>query len=96
MIRPETIRVYDAIITARTVEPTGTPPSVDPALEKYDAVAVNTADQVRVVQRLPDRRISFGARVIPANVGDPCKIKKVGGNVFLYVTEGIPFVEACP
>lgn len=87
---------YDGIITARSIEPSGTPPSVDPAQERYNAIAINTRDAVVLTNHLPKRRISQGARVIPAEVGDPCTIVFNGVDTFLFVMEGIPHIEACP
>lgn len=106
MILPETIRQYNGIITRRSVEPApfpgpGDPPSVDPLQERYDIVAINTADVAPILNHLPARRISRGARIVPAEVMDPCtivRVPKAGGGFTLIVhcyTEGIPFKEAC-
>jgi hypothetical protein len=90
------VKKYDGIITKRSVEPSGATMSVDPLTERYDAVAVNTKDVVSVTNHLPARRISKGARVIPAEINDPCDITIVNGKTFLFpYTEGVPFVEAC-
>ena len=52
---------------------------------------------VRLVNHAPKRRISRAAKVIVAEVGDPCIIQMRGDQAFLWaLTEGIPFVEACP
>jgi hypothetical protein len=95
-------RNYWGTITARSVEPTGTPPSVDPLLCRYTARADEqaTSDDGRVslvlTNHLPIRRISSGANIIPAEVGDPCLIQVRGSKVFLWaITEGVPFAEAC-
>ncbi len=90
-------RSWDGIVTKRYTEPSGTPPSVDPATERYDIIAVNTMDNVQLPNHLPLRRISQGARIIPAEVGDPCKITFNGTDHFAFMlTESIPFLEACP
>ncbi len=88
---------YDGIITKRYVEPSGTPPSVDPLQEKYDIIAVSTNANIQFTNYLPTRRISRGGRIIPAEVGDPCKIVFNGKEFFVHCfTEGLPFIEACP
>lgn len=95
------LKSYTGIIRARSVEPTNFPTpndplSVDPLQEKYDAVAVNTHDVVVLTGHLPIRRISKGARIVPAEIGDPCTITFNGKDYFLFpYTEGIPFREAC-
>lgn len=101
MINPEVYKSWDGVITRRYAEPVpfptpADPPSVDPLQCPYDAVAINTRDAVKIVNERPKRRISIGARVIPAEVGDPCKIWFNGKEMFLQVMEGVPFREACP
>lgn len=92
-------------ITARSVEPThfptpSDPLSVDPAQERYDAVPSPEYAgkyKIKLQNHLPIRRISKGARVIPAEVGDTCIISFSTGKVILWaITEGLPFREACP
>jgi hypothetical protein len=86
--------------TARSIEPSGSPPRVDPALERYDAVpSPQYAGQykIKLTNHLPIRRISAGAGIIPAEVGDTCIISFANGKIILWaITEGIPFREACP
>jgi len=85
-------RHYNGLITAVHG------PAEGPAdLIRYDAVAVNTGDAVRLVSHLPARRISRGAEVIAALVDDPCiiVIRKDGEEILHAFTEGIPFDEAC-
>lgn len=89
-------------IISRSVEPSGTPPSVDPAACAYTFMLDEPADagvaQVvgSVSNHLPTRRISVGARIIPAEPGDPCIVSVRGSLVVLWAfTEGLPFEEAC-
>lgn len=101
MILPETVRYYDCIITARTVEPVAFPTasdplSVDPLAERYSGFAINSSEPASFTAELPKRRISVGARVVPAEIGDPCRLVFINGVPFLHVHEGIPFREACP
>ena len=97
MTEPTHYKSWDGIVLKRYVEPTVTPPGVDPLTETYDIIAVNTLDSVSLVNHLPIRRISTGVRIIPAAVGDPCKIVFNGTSYFVFMlTEGIPFVESCP
>lgn len=96
-----TRRNYWGTITRRYVEPSGTPPRVDPAVCKYDAQADEATTDGRVsltlTNHLPLRRISSGVGIIPAEVEDPCVISVRGDKVFLFAfTEGVPFAEACP
>lgn len=91
-----TVQVYEAIITDRQGAVTGNPAEGDPAVITYDAMAVNTPDQVYVRGHKPKRRISAGAKVLVAEVNDPCRIVIVNGVHYLHVNEGIPFAEACP
>ncbi len=91
-----TIKRYLAVITKVYGTFTGTPPRGDPTTTKYDAVAVEPGIQMQLTNHLPKRRISFGAKVIPAEVNDPCDIVVVNGVPFLHVFEGIPFIESCP
>ena len=94
---PSQYRSWDAIVFKRYVEPSGPTQSVDPLLERYDLVAVNTDDNVQLTNHLPIRRISRGAKIIPAQVGDPAKIVFNGTDYFAFMlTEGIPFREGCP
>lgn len=92
---------WDAIVMKRYVEPvafpgSSDPLSVDPLTERYDLVAVNTPDAVTLANHLPLRRISKGCRIIPAEVGDPCKITFNGDDYFAFMlTEAVPFKEAC-
>lgn len=72
----------------------------DPLLTRYDVVpAPRTRPQMslKLPNHLPIRRISKGARIIPAEEGDPCIISR-RANLFVVwaFTEGVPFVEACP
>jgi hypothetical protein len=80
------------IITARFGAAEG-----DPLTIKYSAAPVDTGKNNGVItNHLPVRRISKGAMVVAAEVGDPCVIVWVGQKTFLHVfTEGIPFQEAC-
>lgn len=73
----------------------------DPAQITYNAEANDapegTTVTVRLVNHAPKRRISRGAKVIVAEVGDPCIIQMRSDKVYLWaITEGIPFTEACP
>lgn len=92
-------------VTKRYVEPTNFPTasdplSVDPAVCTYDIVPApqfSSRYQFKLTAHLPKRRISKGARIIPAEVGDPCWISRAGANIFaVMLTEGIPMREACP
>lgn len=88
-------------ITRRSVEPSTNPatPGVDPTQERYDAVPspqYASDYKLKFTNMLPQRRISVGSRVIPAEVGDPCIMSKRGSLLILTVFEGIPFVESCP
>lgn len=96
-------RNYWGTITAVYGTTTGTPPMGDPLVIRYDVVAdeITDAEDAKVAMRprnvLPLRRISRGAKILVAQVGDPCIICVRNGTVFVVaVTEGIPFVEACP
>lgn len=88
-----------ATITKRyaTIDPDG---SADPLTTKYDAVATGRERPrmgLKLTNHLPARRISSGARIIPAEEGDPCVISYRKGVLFLWpFTEGVPFKEACP
>lgn len=73
----------------------------DPAVITYTAhgfvdLISGSRGNWQVTARKPTRRISAGAKVLVAEPGDPCWIVMVGDNNFLHVTEGVPFVEACP
>lgn len=88
-------------ITRRSVEPSANPatPGVDPLQERYDAIPspqYASDYKIKFTNMLPQRRISVGARVMPAEVGDPCIMSKRGGVFILMVFEGVAFVEACP
>ena len=95
-------QTYKGVITKRYAEPVPFPnptsePSVDPLQCPYNAVTTEPGVQIEVVNKLPQRRISKGARVIPAEPGDLCFIHlRHDGTFVLYVFEGIPFAEACP
>jgi len=86
-------------ITKRTatLDPDGTS---DPLTTLYDAVPTGREQPrvaIKLADHLPNRRISKGARIIPAEVGDPCVITYREGKLFLWpFTEGVPFIEACP
>lgn len=96
---PESVKSYDAIITARygTVTPlAGGGNEGDSDVITYDAVAVNTKDKLTVNNFKPTRRVARGAFVIVAEPMDPCKIVMVNGVPFLHVAEGVAYTEACP
>lgn len=96
MTEPNTIHHYRGIITKRHGAVTGTPPRGDPAQITYDFIVTDPGVALKGVNTMPTRRISVGAKVIPAEENDPCWIVVVNKKLFLHVIEGLPFVEACP
>lgn len=74
--------------------------TADPLVTRYDvAQAPRTRPQIslKLPNHLPIRRISKGARIIPAEEGDPCIISRRGSLFVVWAfTEGIPFTEGCP
>lgn len=92
-----TSRIYQCIVTARQGTVTGNPPRGDPAQITYSFAAVEPGVAMARAGVLPTRRISAGAFVIPAEVGDPCLAVLYQNDLRLFMlTEGIPFKEACP
>lgn len=100
-----TNRGHFGVITKRYAEPVPFPnptsePSVDPVQCPYDAAVIEPGVFIEITNQLPQRRISKGARVIPAEVGDLCivqvRIEAGAERPILIVFEGIPFAEACP
>lgn len=89
------IRHYRAIITGRHGTVTGTPPSGDPTQITYDFMVTDPGVNWKETNVTPTRRISFGAKVIPAERLDPCEVVVVNDKYYLHVHEGIKFREAC-
>ena len=87
-VLPVTFTRYDAIITAVHTDGTG-----DPEQTRYTGHVINTPDTRKFTNTLPRRRISVGARVVPAEPGDPCFWYEINGVSFLMVFEGILFEE---
>lgn len=90
------VHIYDGVITAVTTTPS--PP--DPDVHTYDAVAVNTRDNVKVVGKAPDGRWAEGIAAgdvinwTAAPVFSPCRIVVADGQVFLYdVREKMQFTN---
>lgn len=76
------------------------PPEGQPTSIRYSAVAIDTMDSLVITNHLPRRRISQGAEVIAAGVGDVCVIQvnpaapNPDDRLILWaLTEGIPFEE---
>lgn len=75
----------------------GTPPQGDPAVIRYTVAADDPSLGLVLNNWMPERRIASGVRVLVAKHGDPCVIRVTPtGTVLWMLTEGIPFVEACP
>lgn len=87
---------YDCVITAVQKPAPGSDDEGKPDLISYTGEAVNTQSIARFVNVKPLRRISVGARIVPAEVGDPCQVVYVRGKMFLEVLEGILFHECEP
>lgn len=75
----------------------------DPVQIRYDAVADElsadpaTGLSLKLVNHLPNSRIANGGKIVVAEPGHPCIIQIRDGHVYLWpITEGIPFLEACP
>jgi hypothetical protein len=79
---------YDALVTVRHGPQVGLPSEIT-----YSAIAIGTLDQIAIQSMPPTRRVSDGAKVVAAEPGDWCKIVIRGGEVFLFVAEGIKFKE---
>jgi hypothetical protein len=84
---------YDGYITEVQTPGVGSADEGKPSLTSYSGIIVNTPDAYTFTAMKPTRRISNGARVIPAQVGDPCDIYLINGRVTLWVMEGINFKE---
>ncbi len=82
-----TYRRYEAVITQRAGPAEG-----DPSLQLYDAVAVNTSDDVAISRKPATVNIATNVDLVAAPVGSPCTITVVGGVVGLYhVQQSIPY-----
>jgi hypothetical protein len=88
-----TFHKYDALIDRVDKPPPGHPDEGKPDMVLYSGFVCNTPDAARFGPIKPKRRVSKSARIIPAEVGDPCELKIVNGKTFLYVDEGIAFQE---
>lgn len=76
------------------------PAQGNPASITYDFVGIYEIPSGRKVNLyrtaiVPTRRISSGAQVIAAAEGDPAELSFGPLGERFYVTEGIPFQEAC-